>query len=309
MIVVRISGGLGNQIFQYVLVRYLELLGKEVCIDLSAYKYVKEHCGPEFFNVFSITRYTAVNRKLKYYYVREHIVEFLYTLLKKCKFLPEITRWKIRHIIPFICKSYNMRVLRLDYMINSPEELKCIDNCIINGVFGNPETLLNLKKELKDELQFNIGELSLENKNILDLITKSNSVSIHVRRGDFDSGKTRTDSITLNLEYYLKAICLIKSQLDNPAFFVFADDKEWVKEQFFIEAFYVDCNTGLNSYLDMYLMSNCKHNIIANSTFSWWGAWLNCNKNKTVIMPKYWYGSDLAVICNGWIVLENEKCI
>jgi hypothetical protein len=119
-------------------------------------------------------------------------------------------------------------------------------------------------------------------------IENNNSVSIHVRRGDFFKNKKRIQrygNICTN-SYYKKAINIIKHKINDPIFLVFSDDIDWAKQNFTGSNFiFVDWNKGKSSYRDMHLMSLCKHNIIANSTFSWWGSWLNNNENKVVISP------------------------
>jgi hypothetical protein len=122
-------------------------------------------------------------------------------------------------------------------------------------------------------------------------INTTTSVSIHIRRGDYLSSKFVDGfSNICTIDYYNRSIDKIKSNLDLPVFFVFSDDQEWVKQNIIIKnAFYLNHNIGKNSWQDMYLMSKCKHNIIANSSFSWWGAWLNSNNQKIVIAPKKWW--------------------
>ena len=112
-------------------------------------------------------------------------------------------------------------------------------------------------------------------------------------------------------KYYKESIKLIEEKIENPTFFVFSNDMEWVKENIQINSrvFYVDINSGDDSYKDMQLMSKCKHNIIANSSFSWWGAWLNENKNKIVVAPKKWVNRDdvdsdkIELFCKNWTLL------
>ena len=109
------------------------------------------------------------------------------------------------------------------------------------------------------------------------------------------------------MEYYQKAIKYINDNIEDPYFFIFSDDINWCKENLILNnALYVEANLKSNFECDMILMSKCKHNIIANSTFSWWGAWLNQNLNKNVIAPKRWMSSfecldDLYP--NDWIKL------
>ncbi len=116
-------------------------------------------------------------------------------------------------------------------------------------------------------------------------------MSIHIRRGDFlNNERHNTDKNS----YYKEAIELIENKVENPVFFVFSDDMDWVKTNLNAkhETNFIDFNDALTNFEDMKLMSACKHNIIANSSFSWWAAWLNRNENKIVIAPKKWLNDD-----------------
>lgn len=141
----------------------------------------------------------------------------------------------------------------------------------------------------------------------LELMEKRNAVAVHVRRGDYLSkennnifGNICTDA------YYLQAIETMARMVENPLFIFFSNEIEWVRKNFPInDAIYV-CQSDFNAYedwYDLYLMSKCKHNIIANSSFSWWGAWLNNYKNRQVIAPQKWVNYDaLTDICpEEWI--------
>lgn len=140
-------------------------------------------------------------------------------------------------------------------------------------------------------------------------ICESESVSIHVRRGDYlaASNAARFCGIA-TAEYYRTAIQIISEKYSGAKFFVFSDDLDWVKSEMQIpNAEYVDCNSGENSWLDMYLMSQCKHNIIANSTFAYWGAMLNANMYKTVIYPAKWF-KDIPrpeIFPDEWIAVDE----
>jgi hypothetical protein len=149
------------------------------------------------------------------------------------------------------------------------------------------------------------------NSEILELIHSTNSVSMHIRRGDFETFKPLGGLAPIS--YYEKAINYISENVDNPVFFVFSNDIEWCKQNLKLNtAKYVDWNKGLNSYIDMQLMSFCKHNIIPNSSFGWWGAFLNANKNKVVISPKIWGNSEYGVEMKDmnledWVVIDNVE--
>ena len=137
-------------------------------------------------------------------------------------------------------------------------------------------------------------ELDPKNQEILKEIQESNSVSLHVRRTDYISLAGFYFQATWINYYGIAVNHISKNAKEKPLkFFVFSDDIEWCKKNFMIPAVYVE-NKGANSWKDMLLMSNCKHNIIANSTFSWWGAWLNKNPEKMVITPKQWISQPPA---------------
>ncbi|RYE17794.1 MAG: alpha-1,2-fucosyltransferase, partial [Sphingobacteriaceae bacterium] len=134
---------------------------------------------------------------------------------------------------------------------------------------------------------FNFPNLTSDtNIKLLTRIQNTDSVSIHIRRGDYLSSAIH---LPTSLSYYEKAIAVINSKVTKPDFFIFSDDIEWCKSQLNIQnATYINHNIGKQSFIDMQLMSNCKHNIIANSSFSWWGAWLNKNERKITISPEIW---------------------
>jgi hypothetical protein len=147
---------------------------------------------------------------------------------------------------------------------------------------------------------------------ITNEIKNSNSISIHIRRGDYVSNQHTNDIHGLcSLDYFYKSVQYMNSKIYNPIYFIFSDDMDWVKKNFNTENLkYKFIETNMNqNHLDLILMSYCKHNIISNSSFSWWGAWLNININKIVIAPKIWFAnkkmnnliSDL--IPNNWITL------
>ena len=167
-------------------------------------------------------------------------------------------------------------------------------------------------KDISDEIRkdFSFPKFTSEkNLEILKLIKSYNSVSIHIRRGDYL--QNRGFNGLAPLEYYQKAIEYIKNKIENPHFFIFSNDIEWCRKNLSIEnSYYIDWNRGEESYRDMQLMSLCKHNIIPNSTFSWWGAWLNKNPNKIVIAPEKWFNDCVNIdysniVPETWIKIKN----
>lgn len=179
----------------------------------------------------------------------------------------------------------------------------------ILGVFQNAKMVESVGSKIKEVFTF----ADIEGENNLQFIQQfqnEESVAIHVRKGADYSQRIWYQNTCLP-EYYTKAIEEIKKRISNPHFYVFTDNKEWVKEHFKnFEYTLIEGNpiSGWGSHFDMQLMTLCKHNIISNSTYSWWGAFLNRNENKIVICPKIWfnpqstleYNSD-KLLCENWI--------
>jgi hypothetical protein len=140
---------------------------------------------------------------------------------------------------------------------------------------------------IRDFIPKNNNSIIVEN--YLKDINTTNSVSIHVRRGDYAN---HPNIGILDISYYQKAVIYMTKYIENPIFYIFSNDIEWCKENFmFIDKKIIIDKTN-NEIEDMILMKNCNHNIIANSSFSWWGAWLNNNDNKIVIAPKKWMAEN-----------------
>lgn len=131
-------------------------------------------------------------------------------------------------------------------------------------------------------------EMGESAKQLLRDVEKNNSVSIHIRRGDYTNPSI--PQRLLSLKYYQEAVELMKRDTSNPRFVVFSDDLEWASQNLKLPspALYVR-GVNLQDYEEMIIMSRCKHNIIANSSFSWWAAWLNNNKQKKIVAPKQWF--------------------
>jgi hypothetical protein len=179
---------------------------------------------------------------------------------------------------------------------------KINNNVKLVGYFQSEKYFKQYEQEIRNFFSID-DETLIKIKNKYSNIIDSNTCSIHVRRGDY----LRFSDIhtVLNIEYYKKSISVIG---EDKLYLIFSDDIEWCQENFeFIKnKIFITDN---EDYVDLYLMSMCKNNIIANSSFSWWGAWLNQNKNKIVISPSNWFGvgsqnlTDTDIHCNNWIIL------
>lgn len=179
------------------------------------------------------------------------------------------------------------------------------------GVFQNSMPANEVSETLKKAFRFRDFE-DKRNIELQNVLSNENSVAIHVRKGK-DYCKIKWYQNTCPIEYYRKAIDYIKMKVNNPKFYVFTDNPDWVNENFcFIDYILVDGNptVGWGSHFDMQLMSLCKHNIISNSTYSWWSAFLNANPDKIVVIPDIWFNPDSIdtyrsepLQCEGWIAI------
>ena len=290
MIIVRVTGGLGNQMFQYAMYKSLEKKGKLVKLDSkSFYETKKEHNGYELERIFDIKPNKPTKEDLEKF--DENNISTLFKIKRKLfgdkKFV------------------YDTK----EYVFN--KDVYKLKNSYLNGYWQSIKYFEGIENDIKKDFRFK-NQLDNKNLEILNEIENSNSISIHIRRGDYMSPENyNMYGCIATPTYYKKAIKVIEEKVENPIFFVFSNDMDWVKKNIQINSrvFYIDINSGNGSYKDMQLMSNCKHNIIANSSFSWWGAWLNENKNKIVVAPKKWINREdvdsdkIELFCEGWTLL------
>jgi hypothetical protein len=175
------------------------------------------------------------------------------------------------------------------------------------GVWQVESYFKDIKKKIRETFTFNVPDDKI-NAALIDKINNSNSISVHVRRGDYLNVKWMESLVVIkDNTYYEGAINYMNEKIKDPHYFVFSDDMKWVQENLKLpNVTYVDHNTGAKSYIDMYLMSLCRHNIIANSSFSWWGAWLNKNEQKIVVMPQKWFNRDYCegIFPKEWIRMK-----
>jgi hypothetical protein len=188
------------------------------------------------------------------------------------------------------------------------EILNLTDGIYLHGYWPSEKYFTSIADSIRSELTVK-SPLTGRDKEIAEQITSCDSVSVHIRRADY-LPNTYTEQLleTCSLEYYLCSVERIARNVNKPHFFVFTDDKEWACENFQLPypITFVDHNGPDKNYEDMRLMSLCKHNIIANSTFSWWGAWLNKNPYKMVFAPNKWFtekarSSSKDLIPDSWI--------
>ncbi len=264
MIITRLGGGLGNQMFQYTIGRALALKNNDVLkLDISTYT-------PEYPRQYG----------LKHFNIDEHFAT------------PEESR-KLRLPYGFfsrVIRSFRARVLRQFYVGYHPEVMERKGDVFLEGFWKNEKYFLDIEQVIRKDFTLK-NPLSAMSRAFKEKIQAERiSVSLHVRRGDYvNDEKTGIYHGVCSPEYYRKAIEKIKEKCPAFILFVFSDDILWVKEnmKFDIPAVYVS-HKDIPDYEELVLMSLCSHNIIANSTFSWWGAWLNANPEKIIIAPYRW---------------------
>lgn len=272
MKIVKYIGGLGNQMFDYA---FTYLLGKTfeetIYADVLYYKDHKFHNGLELERIFDIT--------LK----RAKVLD----IVKMAWYFPNYyIDYHLRRYLPKRSKQFYEPVGG-EF---SPETLKVVKDRYYYGFWQDHKYYDGIRDELKSVFSFKLT-LNERNQKILnDMLSSEECVGLHVRRGDYLNHPLYKDICTY--EYYYNAINLIKDKIKRPVFYIFSNDIPWCKEKFeklFPESkvVYVDWNKGEDSYCDMQLMMACKTLVIANSSFSWWAAYLNA-RNPWVISPKKW---------------------
>ena len=292
MIIVRIHFGLGNQLFQYALGRSISLQkGVEFSLDTSYFLRSPNSEHPRIYqlNHFNIVENIAsidkVNTYLKPVGLKKKWRDALYTVLPYYK----------RSMIYEMKRSYDKNILRIKK-----------NNVYLHGFWQDERFFSAIEDNLRKDLTFKTKP-SDSDIDVLEKISTTNAVSIHIRRGDYLTDQYVIKYIGMcDLQYYYKAVEAISRLVDNCVFYIFSDDATWVKENFKIRfpSVIVNHNSQENSFQDLRLMSNCKYHIISNSTFSWWSAWLAQNRDKIVIAPKVWRSKGPNMFMpDGWISL------
>jgi len=292
MVVIKAWAGLGNKMFQYALYKSFLYKGLEAVLDEWTHIPKRSHEIIILKDIFPNLNYKTAEKTL-INKLNENKNDFLSRIRRKIYRMLKIQiSYSPNHIIDESF-AFNKNIFGLN------------GNYYLEGFWQSEKYFEDIKETIKKDFEFpSIHDK--QNNELLNELKSVKSVSIHIRKGkDY---KKPLFSGTCGLDYYVQAINTIKSQIENPKFYIFSDNFEWCKENLsFCDPVYVDWNStyGPLNYLDMQLMSNCKHNIIANSSYSWWGAWLNKNPNKIVIGPKKWFNSSSEKFDSSDIIPEN----
>lgn len=294
VVYVKISDGLWNQLFQYAFALELQKrFWEKVVLDISSYEHNSyRNLEISHFNLecwFSTMSGTFVS----HYLWRRNILLRFFNRIPKLKFLVFLFFEYVLH--PFIFSKtfpsfWRQTIKQLTYWFDKKYFTKRFDYYL--WYWQSEKYFFWVRNVLKKTLKLK-ETLDSENWNIIEQMQNSNSVVLHLRRGDYTWKwyPFRHPMYVCSLEYYVKAIDYFSTTLKDPLFFVFSDDIKRAKKMFstYKNMIFVDKNVGKESYKDLWLMTFAKHLIISNSSFSRWGAYLNQNPRKKVIAPKIWF--------------------
>jgi hypothetical protein len=286
MIAVKLWGGLGNQLFQYAFGKSKALSENK---ELVFYTIPLMDNGKSPLETFMIDLKYLDKKKIRKFY-----------FFTKCGIPSRIER-KIISRFPAINRKVLIEPGLWFHQLENSTAI-CYD-----GYWQSYKYFDLIKDELVSKIR--LKENNSLPEGLFTEIKNCNSVSVHIRGGDYISKANEKIYYRCGTDYYLRAISFIKKTITDPVFYIFSDDLFWVKENYmFLKDFeirYVQYSSEVLPNTDLILMSNCRHNIIANSTFSWWGAYLNRNHEKMVFVPEHWYQKKIRysvddLIPQGW---------
>lgn len=278
MIIIYLQGGLGNQMFQFAFASILAKKNNQsVFLDKSFFDCKGNKLGftPRKFelDVFDVKYLEVTNNEILSFFK----LSFFTKLKKKLGF---------NYAKSYQEPTYNFQEQAL--LLKAPVHIR--------GYFQSYKYFFNDENVIRALFAFPIDKTDIVNNKLINTVYNlPNSVSIHIRRGDYvENLKTQQRHGNCSISYYQEAIHYLCAKFGTLNLLFFSDDINWVKSQFneFSHSkIFIDHNKNEGSWKDMCLMSKCNHNVIANSSFSWWGAYLNDNPNKCVIAPRNWFSN------------------
>ncbi len=303
MIIIQVAGGLGNQMQQYALYRKFETLGKEVRLDTSWFdeKMQKTMQAPR---MLELDRFDNLPLKKA---SREEVRTLLGRQYEEKEGVAEKIRRKINPALAVIFEETDMY----------HPEIFDWDSKYLVGYWACEAYYADILGKLRSEIQFP-QSADPRNMEMVEEMERTVSVSVHIRRGDYlDAANIQMFGNICTENYYESAIRSIRENYENPVFYLFSDDSDYVRSKYQGKEYrIVDWNRGDNSFYDMMLMSYCRHNICANSTFSFWGARLNGHEDKIMVRPSIHKNTQVCIpeqmqkLWEGWTLVTPEgRCI
>ncbi len=289
MIVARLIGGLGNQMFQYAMGCALAARhGTGLALDLRLYREYRRHGGFELADAFGVPESQANAREL-------------WRVLGWRAPLAVVRRLESDRAKPIWgSRFYRQRGTAFD-----PAVHRLPKDCYVSGYWQSERFFGDCKDLIRRRFTVSVTD-DRDLRSLAGQIDSCTAVSVHVRRGDYGADpQTLAVHGLMPIDYYSTAFAHMKLALDQPTFFFFSDDMDWVRRSIPAPSRSVYVSGKRRSFQDMRLMSLCRHHVIANSSFSWWGAWLNPRPDKLVIAPRQWFSTprlDARDICpDDWV--------
>jgi hypothetical protein len=289
MIIVKLTGGLGNQMFQYAFAKQLAFRNNaQLKLDGSFFK--TQTLRNYELDIFQIAE-TCLSEKELNTYLQTNAQSILQRIRNKIN-----------------ARRFHFKHIREEQFHVDPSLLHLKGNIYLDGYWQSENYFKEIEPTIKACFQLK-PQIREQYATQAKQVQSRNAISIHIRRGDYvEHAATNKEHGTLPLSYYERALLQMLKHVENPFFYVFSDDMDWVKAHLKLQYphQFVENNLG-RACEDLYLMSLCKHQIIANSSFSWWAAWLNTNKEKIVIAPEKWFNESTKdtrdIIPNNWLKL------
>lgn len=274
MIIVRLKGGLGNQLFQYAVGKALALKhGTDLIVDTREF-----------------SRDPLRNYRLDSFQIKAKPSNHFW-------FFPEnrIGR-RLNKLLQLARKisSYPLTLVRETRFSFNPEALLAPNYSYLDGYWQSEQYFAPISEQLRQDLCLALPLSQTQQELARKISADKHAVALHVRRGDYVADPTTTAFHGLcSIEWYEQAVNLVLKKIPDAHFYIFSDDYAWVKDHLRLSApmHFIEPSPDGQEAIDLHLMSLCQHNIIANSSFSWWGAWLNTNPDKIVIAPQRWFAA------------------
>lgn len=296
MKIVKIKGGLGNQMFQYAFALLLRKISNDhILLDFSSFK----DLGRDLVRKPRILKF-----KIQLGIANKNVVSELKIFNNNHNFLS--LRYKIFTLFEILFnKKYFFEKNRKHTEIKSIKHYSYFD-----GYWQSWKIVDKVKRELLNDFD-KYEEISTASNKFIQKIRNENAVFVGIRMGDYKKDKRMIDHFgSFNEDYYLRAMQYLSNKIDSPKFYIFSNDISWVKDNMKFDGFnvkYREENEVVNDFEELIIMRNFKHAIIVNSTFYWWGAWLIKNKKKIVLAPKKWFNDNkpIDIICPDWITIDR----
>jgi len=306
-VTVRLVGGIGNQMFQYAAaLRLAEHQNKKLYVcKKRSYRLDRLKVPQDIYigePLDELLKHRVVHRlRSGYAFVRPLLPTYVDDYIRRKKIYRNL-----RGVSEGFYRESNFHFDPKIFDISA-------DNILLNGYFQSPRYFEGVEKLLRRHFQLKSPLTKIADNWAEKISASPNSISLHVRRGNYLSPDVSKVIPVLDRDYYDRAIALMKDLVGPKIeFFLFSDEPDFIAETFKdLPHAHVVRSDPTTSWEDMFLMARCRHNIIANSTYSWWGAWLNPAKDKRVIAPAHWFTSNKLTTCNildiypdDWIILK-----